>query len=47
MILPMFNVDGVIFGNFRCDLNGQDLNRKWSNPHKFFHNCVYKIKKIF
>lgn len=28
-IFPMINVDGVIFGNFRCDLSGMDLNRCW------------------
>jgi hypothetical protein len=43
----MLNVDGVIFGNFRCDLNGHDLNRKWTNPDKCFNNSVFRIKKIF
>lgn len=32
----MVNPDGVIFGNYRCNLSGKDLNRKWdtseSNP---------------
>jgi murein tripeptide amidase MpaA len=28
-VLPMVNVDGVIYGNFRCDLAGYDLNRCW------------------
>lgn len=28
----MINVDGVIYGNFRCDLAGFDLNRVWKNP---------------
>jgi cytosolic carboxypeptidase protein 2/3 len=28
-IYPMVNVDGVIYGNFRCDVSGVDLNRRW------------------
>lgn len=28
-IYPMVNVDGVIYGNFRCDVTGVDLNRRW------------------
>ena len=27
MIIPMMNVDGVVLGNFRCDVSGMDLNR--------------------
>lgn len=26
-IVPMLNPDGVIIGNYRCSLSGQDLNR--------------------
>jgi cytosolic carboxypeptidase protein 2/3 len=26
-IIPMLNPDGVIVGNYRCSLSGQDLNR--------------------
>ena len=32
MIVPMVNVDGVIYGNYRTGLLGCDLNRKWSCP---------------
>lgn len=28
-IIPMLNPDGVIVGNYRCSLMGQDLNRQW------------------
>ncbi len=28
-IVPMINVDGVIYGNYRCSLSGIDLNRVW------------------
>lgn len=26
-VVPMLNPDGVIVGNYRCNLNGLDLNR--------------------
>jgi murein tripeptide amidase MpaA len=32
-IIPMLNPDGVIVGNYRCSLGGQDLNRQWINPN--------------
>ena len=28
-IVPMQNPDGVIVGNYRCSLEGTDLNRQW------------------
>ena len=31
-IVPMLNPDGVIIGNYRCSLSGQDLNRQWFAP---------------
>ncbi len=30
----MVNPDGVIFGNYRSNLMGCDLNRKWDIPDK-------------
>ena len=30
-IIPMLNVDGVIFGNYRSSLIGKDLNRKYKS----------------
>lgn len=41
----MVNVDGVIYGNFRCDLAGFDLNRTWKNPLKEVHPQVYAISE--
>lgn len=44
-IFPMINVDGVIYGNFRCDLSGMDLNRNWKNPNKLLHPHLCAIKE--
>lgn len=30
----MINPDGVIFGHYRCNLAGKDLNRKWDSTDK-------------
>jgi hypothetical protein len=34
----MVNPDGVIFGHYRCNLLGKDLNRKWNVTEKD-QNC--------
>lgn len=44
-IFPMVNVDGVIYGNFRCDLSGMDLNRCWKYPNKLIHPQIIAIKE--
>lgn len=44
-ILPMINVDGVIYGNFRCDIGGVDLNRQWHDPCPILHSQVYAIRQ--
>ena len=41
----MINVDGVIYGNFRCDVTGVDLNRRWIDPSRVFHPQIFDIKK--
>jgi murein tripeptide amidase MpaA len=43
-IFPMVNIDGVIYGNFRCDLGGFDSNRNWHNPDRSLHPQVFAIK---
>ena len=35
--LPMINPDGVIYGNFRTNLAGFDLNRQWQEPDRWLH----------
>lgn len=36
-IIPMLNPDGVIHGNYRSNISGYDLNKKWDNPSKIYH----------
>lgn len=43
-IVPMLNVDGVVYGNQRCSLLGVDLNRRWVNPNVFLHPTIYHSK---
>lgn len=45
-IICMVNPDGVVVGNYRCNLAGYDLNRTWMNPSKDFHPCVYAIRSF-
>ncbi|KAI9339968.1 hypothetical protein BDR26DRAFT_372093 [Obelidium mucronatum] len=33
-IVPMINPDGVIVGNYRCNMTGYDLNRQWTSAQK-------------
>lgn len=45
LVFPMVNVDGVLYGNYRTNISGTDLNRIWRNPKKEFHPEIYYIKK--
>ena len=42
-LIPMINPDGVIYGNFRCNLAGVDINRNWTDPNKILHPEAYWI----
>ena len=42
----MLNIDGVIYGNFRCDIAGYDINRCWKDTSYVIHPQIYKIKDI-
>jgi cytosolic carboxypeptidase protein 2/3 len=42
----MSNPDGVIVGNYRTNIAGNDLNRKYHNPDKKLHPTVCAIKKL-
>ena len=45
-IIPMLNVDGVINGNHRCGLTGEDLNRRWQDPNPQLHPVIYHSKGL-
>ena len=44
-IVPMLNPDGVILGNNRCNLAGDDLNRKFRHPDSRLHPTVLNVKE--
>ena len=45
-IIPMLNPDGVINGNYRCSLAGQDLNRRWKVPQRYLHPVNWHAKRM-
>ena len=45
-IVPMLNPDGVVLGNYRSSLLGQDLNRQWEDPSPFKHPTIYHTKLL-
>ncbi|KAJ9507713.1 hypothetical protein QJQ45_019104, partial [Haematococcus lacustris] len=45
-IIPMVNPDGVIVGNYRCNLAGVDLNRVWQEPHRKLHPVIVALKAL-
>ena len=45
-IIPILNPDGVINGNYRCSLSGQDLNRRWKSPSRVLHPVIFSVKKL-
>jgi len=45
-IVPMLNPDGVVIGNYRCSLAGQDLNRQWRDPIKHLFPEIYATKEV-
>ena len=42
----MLNVEGVINGCHRCGLTGEDLNRRWQEPHESLHPVIYHCKGL-
>ena len=43
-IVPMINTDGVIIGNYRTSMAGNDLNRRYVKPDFRIHPTVCAIK---
>ena len=46
-VLPMLNPDGVIIGNYRCNLGGVDLNREWQQPSAAVSPEILAVKELF
>ena len=42
----MLNPDGVIVGNYRCNLSLVDLNRQWIDPVKKAHPTIFHAKQM-
>ena len=40
----MINMEGVLYGNYRTNFSGIDLNRKWRNSNKNYEPEVCAIK---
>ena len=45
-IVPMLNIDGVVCGNYRCNLAGVDLNRQYLDPSQSQHPTIYHLRKM-
>ena len=45
-IIPMLNPDGVIHGNHRCSLTGNDLNRMYQHPSCFKYPSIFHLKLL-
>ena len=45
-IIPCINPDGVMAGNYRVSMSGNDLNRRYLNPHVKLHPVVCAVKKL-
>jgi cytosolic carboxypeptidase protein 2/3 len=45
-IIPMLNPDGVLIGNYRCSLSGQDLNRQWIAPSSKLYPENFAVKMM-
>ncbi|XP_054569264.1 cytosolic carboxypeptidase 4 [Eptesicus fuscus] len=45
-VIPMLNPDGVINGNHRCSLRGEDLNRQWLAPSAQLQPTIYHAKGL-
>lgn len=45
-IIPVTNPDGVVIGNYRTSMSGNDLNRQFVTPNTKLHPTVCAIKAL-
>jgi murein tripeptide amidase MpaA len=45
-IVPMTNPDGVICGNYRTSLSGNDLNRQFLTPNPKLHPEICALRNL-
>ncbi|XP_055969890.1 cytosolic carboxypeptidase 4 [Sorex fumeus] len=45
-LIPMLNPDGVVNGNHRCSLRGEDLNRCWLTPSAQHQPTIHHAKGL-
>lgn len=45
-IVPMINPDGVIHGNYRSNITGADLNRRWADCTPWQHQEIFHFRKM-
>lgn len=45
-VVPMLNPDGVVVGNYRCSLAGNDLNRQWIFPSTKYNPEISAVKQM-
>jgi len=45
-VVPVTNPDGVVVGNYRASLSGNDLNRQFIAPNTKLHPTVCAIKAL-
>ena len=46
LVVPMLNPDGVILGNSRCSLAGDDLNRLYHEPDSRYAPSIFYLKEL-
>jgi len=46
IVVPMLNPDGVVMGNTRYSVEGDDLNRCWDNPLIDIHPAIHSLKEM-
>ena len=45
-VVPMLNIDGVVVGNYRCNLASHDLNRQWAWPKAASSPTILSLKRL-